>query len=286
LQNRSAARSKLHAVEPVPDSTPPMIASMLDAINRKAFKLRNTSTMIQDFPGLVWHSDSCRDSLAALEGIANYQTQVKWAMSRLHKNGEDTMVSEITNKKFYTDVKSAFAGLDSRVARDDKSFFIKFPPEHAELKKVLAEFQIVVHLHGYYSVNVTPFCLPEVQACTSGEVHLVGVQPASLDGDTAAAKVEALTKLTWPALEAMAMRDGFACTLKQHEICAIPAGLFLATVITTDSATIIRYSVVSAEDYDAAHSGLVSMLQSYSYLASTDYATVKALLEAAANRKP
>ena len=111
----------------------------------------------------MWHSDACRDSLAALGVIANYQTQVKWVTARLAKDGEDTMASEITNTKVYADVQSAFAGLDWKVADDDKSFFIKLPPEHTELKKVMAEFQIVVHLPGYYSVNLTPFCLPEVQ---------------------------------------------------------------------------------------------------------------------------
>ena len=86
-------------------------------------------------------------------------------------------------------------------------------------------------MEGHHSVNVTPFCLPEVQACISGKICLVGLRPAVLHGSTAAAKFDSINKLTWSELEALATRAGFSCALLKGEICAIPAGMIVATLI-------------------------------------------------------
>eukprot|EP00959_Pyramimonas_sp_CCMP1952_P153353 3208095-Pyramimonas_sp.AAC.1 len=108
----------------------------------------------------------------------------------MSKDGLDSMVTEISNKKLNDVVNEMFAGMGSRI-KPASNFFITLPPEHAEQKKAIVDYQICVYAGGYSAVNVTAFCLPEVICCVSGAIHLVGVSLDAVDGDTVAKKLEA-----------------------------------------------------------------------------------------------
>ncbi|CAK0808218.1 unnamed protein product, partial [Prorocentrum cordatum] len=130
------------------------------------------------------------DDLGVIANAGNYQTQVKWAKATMSKDGLDSMVTEISDKKLNDVVNQMFAGMGSRI-KPASNFFIAFPPEHAELKKAIVDYQICVYDGGYSAVNATAFCLPEVICCVSGAMHLVGLSLDAVDGDTVAKKLKA-----------------------------------------------------------------------------------------------
>ena len=192
------------------------------------------------------------------------------------------MASEITNKKLYTEVASVFVGMDSKLVPGEKNFFIKFPASESQLKKALTDFHVLVLMDGYQNTNVTPFCLPEVQACVDGEVHLVGVPPAALDGDNTMAKFDTMNNMTWATLKPLVEASGFARKLVAGSVVATPPGMLVATLVCPNGVpcTVVRYGIMQASDYEAAHSTLMAMLQAYPYLQSTDYAMISKLVKA------
>jgi hypothetical protein len=187
----------------------------------------------------------------------------------LSKDGDETMVSELTNKKLHQDISKALSGLDLCIGKDDKQFFIKFPAEHQELKKAVVDFQTLITVADFHSINVTPFCLPEVHACTGGSYWLVGVRADAIGGDTMASRIDKLRGMRWLDLMASVGSSGLAVNIFAGDVVAIPAGMVVLTIADEkDGCEVIRWSV------------LTGMLQSYSYLEATDYSTVKTLLEA------
>lgn len=284
---RSAARGKLNSADLDEEAKPPLIDDLQLTIGHGHFLPINTSDKLADFPKKLWQCDAKKEELQALRKVANFQTQIKWVKARLAKDGADSMASQITNKKLYGSVEDVFVDMDSRVAHDS-SFFIKFPAEHEQLKKAVMDYQILVMSAGYYSVNVSPFCLPEMQACTAGEIQIVGIPPSALEGETTSAKMDSLNKLSYRALAELVTGHGFATTLKEGDMCAIPPGLLVATLLPNkaiEAAVVVKYSFMQAADYEACHNALVGMLQSFEYLEGTDYGAVRRLMEASAKHK-
>lgn len=279
----SAARSRLIGGTDNADEKPTFIESAEKLINDMGenFAGENCSTSVADFPRKVWQSSTFSSKLEDLGKSQSFVTQVKWLKTRCAKDGQDFMVSEVTNKKLYGEIVALFGKVDSSVARDDKSFLVKFPQEHESLKKAVVDFQVAAICEGYYNIGVTPFCLPEVRAVLDGDHFLVGIAQGALKGETMQAKLETFGSSTWQELQAVVVESGFACRVKQGQVVAIPAGMIVATIGPTDGHSImVRWSILRAGDLDPSMSLMQLMLHAYSYLQSTDYATLHKLMQA------
>ncbi|CAK0823721.1 unnamed protein product, partial [Prorocentrum cordatum] len=278
----SAARSRLNAgaEQGGDESYAPVIESLMpDVLDGHSLDGLNVSDKVADFNQTKAVKFKV-DNLGVIANTGNYQTQVKWAKATMSNDGLDSMATEISNKKLNDVVDKMFAGMGSRI-KPASNFLITFPPEHAELKKAIVDYQVCVYDGGYSAVKVAAFCLPEVICCVSGAIHLVGLSLDAVDGDTVAKKLEAVNNYDKRTAMKIAANRGFALTVEQGTVAAIPEGLLVCTFVAEDSdgCDMVRYSFMRRDDYEACHVALTGMLQSFDYLASTDYKMVKNLME-------
>ena len=157
-----------------------------------------------------------------------------------------------------------------------------FPPEHKEFQKVVTDYQFINMEEGYNNINVTPFCVPEVQCCiTAGPYYLVGVLAEAIAGDSITAKFAKVHQMTWEALLELVHRSGFAVKVDNEDVIAIPAGFIIITHVRKGAEpTSLRWGVMSGSAYPRAHAILTDMLQSFPYLKNTDYNLMGGLMEA------
>jgi len=282
---KSAARSKLNRREETSPDLPDIIDSLSKAIKDGKFQEINCSPEVDQFGTKIWKRVGCTDVNDALLAASGMNTQLKWMQTSLTKDGEDRMYSEISNKKLHGDVHKALSGVGPRFAREDKRFFLKFPAANEELKKVVTDYQIQMMLPETCSMNVTPFCLPEVVVPLRGEWYVAGLAFDAIDGDSMQTKIENMSSMDWKSFADKAAALGFAVKASSGDMIAIPAGMLVASFAPKADITPVgvRWSVMDKQDYHKVHQGLSQMLQSYFYLEHTDYSVLKKLLEATAD---
>ena len=99
--------------------------------------------------------------------------------------------------------------MDPRFARDDKHFYVSFPAEHKELKKVVTDFQLAMWLGGCHTLNVTAFCLPDVLAVIAGELYVAGLPVGHIEDEKMDKKLSTFSDMDWPACASKAKEGGF-----------------------------------------------------------------------------
>jgi len=283
-QKSSAARSRLNEGAQQPASlenhVPVIQALMSDVLQDKDLDIVNVSDKVCDFSQTKAVKYKLEE-VSYLKSAGNYQTQIKWTKATMSKDGLDSMVTEVSNKKLHDTVKQVFKDMDSRI-QPVANFFITFPPDLDGLKKAVVDYQICVYDAGFSSVNVSSFCLPEVVCCVSGKLHVVGAKLEAVDGENVAKKLETFHNYDKDTIMKIAAAQGFAFTLEEGACAAIPSGSLVSSFVSEDASAceVVRYSFMRRADYEASHAALTGMLQSFEYLASTDYKKIKDLMEA------
>jgi hypothetical protein len=282
-QKRAASRSKLHSVDQGTEVAGVAIDQTRKAIEDNKFENINVTQKVAEYPGKAWIHTDMKEAIGKLAALPTLATQIKWSCTRMGKAQEETMVSEITNKKLLQDICETFGGLDSTVVCDPKLFFAKFPADHAELKRMITQQQVQVWEADYIGVSITTFCLPEVLVCLSGGAHFVGLRAESLQPEAMQHKLDAVGEMSFGELAAKSKDSGFAVAVQPGEILAIPAGMVVVAIGCPGSHTAwIRWSPMRGADLGPVLSVLTGMMQSFAYLESSDYGTLKSLLDATA----
>ena len=175
---------------------------------------------------------------------------------------------QILNKKLLVDVgKVPASKFDSKMQQGS---FDLVGEQLEEFKQTHGASQLQSMSAQRFSLNVTPFCLPDVRVQLEGDAWLLGLPMSAADGPDLASKMAGLHSLTGEAFVARCKSLGFIVKQDAGALVAVPCGHVVAC-LCTHGCQVLRWSTLCAADKATVKRDLSTMLHAHSFLSGTDY---------------
>jgi len=194
----------------------------------------------------------------------------------MSKEGLDTMLCAVTNKKLMTDIKSKLDNkFDSKFNNSDSAVKVTFTKGNEEVQASCQDYQINIISPGFQNIAVTTFCMPEVLALVDADVWVCGVPWAKLPVDNMSSRKDAMAAMKFGDFKALATASGgFFVSAASGAVLVIPTGMLVLTATTTSDGkhmSYVRWGVMQASDIPTVRASLHEMIVSYPFLSTSDY---------------
>ena len=289
---RSAKKRKMGSVDfdPDPKEELPNLAQAIKSHCKEILKGTKANINVSESfsEGKVYFKKGegdTADNIQKLQEVTQMRLLVKWAKKKLEDSKEPEITTAVMNRKLLTEITKVFAageGLHESL-QQGTSTALTFPEEYDELKKTVCQYQITMGMSPWWTSNVTSFAIGEVRAQTSDSYALFGLRWRDLEGENIEKKMENISELNEKDFLQLVTNIGFQLWVTPGSLLYIPAGYIIICYCPDEhmEPMYLRWSVLrSKQELSVTKEVIADMLQSYEWLANTDYAALHALMTA------
>ena len=224
------------------------------------------------------------DKIKKLEEVSQMKMLSKWAKKKLEESKEADIRTVVLNRKLLTEIAKVFAEVEGlhESLQQGKGTALTFPADYDELKKTVCQYQITMSMSPWWSTNVTSFAIGEMRAHISDYYVLFGLRWRDLEGENIETKMDNISELKEMDFLQLVTSIGFQLFVTPGSLIYIPAGYIIICYCASENKEpmYLRWSVLrSKQELSVSKQIIADMLQSYEWLAGTDYKALHALMD-------